>query len=74
LAYQINFFPNGGEDFKGIFYVNTTGFAIVRIDYKNVVKLKSFKLLGFSYKSQGQTGTSIFRKEKNNKYQLKFIK
>jgi len=73
LVYKINFFPNGREDFKGTFYVNTQDFAIVRIDYQNVAQLKGIKLLGFSYKELGRKGTMIFEKDGNEKYQLKFI-
>lgn len=73
FAYQINFFPNGGEDFKGTFYVNTHDFGIIRIDYQNVAKLRSLNLLGFSYREQGRKGTMIFEKGIKDKYQLKFI-
>jgi len=73
LVYKINFFPNGREDFKGTFYVNTQDFAIVRIDYQNVAQLKGIKLLGFSYKELGRKGTIIFEKGLKDKYQLKFI-
>jgi len=45
LVYKINFFPNGREDFKGTFYVNTSDFAILRIDYQNVKQLRSIKEL-----------------------------
>ena len=73
LVYQINFFPNGSEDFKGSFYVNTTDFAILRIDYQNVARLRNIKLLGLSYQELGRKGTMIFEKGNSKKYQLKFI-
>jgi len=73
LVYQINFFPNGGEDFKGTFYVNTTDFAIVKLAYQNVAKLRSIKLLGLSYQELGRKGVMFFEKNSSSKYNLKFI-
>ncbi len=73
LAYKINFFPNGGEDFKGTFYVNTEDFAILRIDYQNVKYLRSFKLLGLSFRELGRKGVMLFKKGNDDKYFLKYL-
>ncbi len=73
LAYEINFFPNGGEDFKGTFYVNKEDFAILRIDYQNVKHLRSIGLLGLSFKELGRKGMMFFEKGNNNKYHLKYL-
>ncbi|WP_010520639.1 carboxypeptidase-like regulatory domain-containing protein [Aquimarina agarivorans] len=73
LAYQIKFDPNGGEDFKGVVYINTDDFAVLRVDYQNIKPLRSIKLLGFSYKEQGYKGTMIFQKGAHEKYGVKYI-
>lgn len=73
LVYRIEFFPKRGEDYKGIIFVNTLDFAIMRIDYQNVAELRSFKLLGLSFKQQGFKGSMIYEKNTNNKYELKYI-
>lgn len=73
LVYQINFFPSGGEDFKGTFYVNTSDFAIVKLQYQNVAKLRSIKLFGLSYQELGRKGVMVFEQDSTNKYKLKFI-
>ena len=73
LVYKINFFPNGGEDFKGTFYVNISDFALVKLEYQNIEKLRSFKLLGLSYQELGRKGIMVFEKGDQSKYELRFI-
>ena len=48
FVYKISFTPKRKEDYKGIIYVNTDDFAIVRVDYENVKDLKNFRLLGLT--------------------------
>ncbi|SEK73941.1 CarboxypepD_reg-like domain-containing protein [Aquimarina amphilecti] len=72
-VYVIKFTPKRRGDFKGTIYVNTEDFAIVRIDYKNVKRLRSFNLLGVSFEENGYSGTTIFKKGSDGKYGVKFI-
>ncbi len=73
VVYVIKFTPKRRGDFKGTLYVNTTDFAVIRIDYRNVKRLRSFNLLGVSFQENGYSGTSIFEKGKDGKYGVKFI-
>jgi len=72
FVYKISFTPKGKEDYKGILYINTEDFAIVRVDYENVRPLKDFRLLGISYKIYLKKGTLIYAKSSTNKYSLKY--
>ncbi len=72
FVYKISFTPKRREDFKGMIYINTEDFAIVRVDYENVKALKSFSLLGVSYKSYLKKGTLIYAKNASNVYALKY--
>ncbi|MDH7447290.1 carboxypeptidase-like regulatory domain-containing protein [Aquimarina sp. 2201CG14-23] len=72
-VYVINFTPKRRGDFKGTIYVNTEDFAIMRIDYQNVKRLRSFNLLGLSFEENGYSGTTIFAKGPDGKYGVKFI-
>ncbi len=72
-VYVIEFTPKRRGDFKGTLYVNTQDFAIIRIDYQNVKRLRSFNLLGVSFEENGYSGTTIFSKGSDGKYGVKFI-
>ncbi|TYP76234.1 carboxypeptidase-like regulatory domain-containing protein [Aquimarina intermedia] len=72
-VYVIQFIPGRRADFKGTLYVNTEDFAVVRIDYENTKTLKNFGLLGLSYKENVYKGRTIFSKETDHKYHLKFL-
>ncbi|WP_378180473.1 carboxypeptidase-like regulatory domain-containing protein [Aquimarina sp. SS2-1] len=72
-VYVIKFIPKRRGDFKGTLYVNTEDFAIIRIDYQNVKRLRSFNLLGVSFEENGYSGTTIFEKGTDGKYGVKFI-
>jgi len=72
FVYKISFTPKRKEDYKGIIYVNTDDFAIIRIDYQNVKFLKNFNLLGLSYTHFLRKGTLIYYKKENNKYALRY--
>ncbi|MBW1294003.1 carboxypeptidase-like regulatory domain-containing protein [Aquimarina litoralis] len=72
-VYVIKFTPKRRGDFEGTMYVNTEDFAIIRIDYQNVKRLRSFNLLGISFQENGYRGTTIFKKGADGKYGVKFI-
>lgn len=72
-VYIINFAPKRSEDFKGTIYVNTEDFAIMRVDYQNVKRLKSFKLLGLMYREHLYKGTTFFSKGTDGKYGLRYL-
>ena len=72
FVYSIAFEPKRRADFKGVIYVNTDDFAIVRVDYENVKPLRTFGLLGVSFKEYLKKGTIIYTKNDNNKYALKY--
>ncbi|WOD44442.1 carboxypeptidase-like regulatory domain-containing protein [Hwangdonia lutea] len=72
FVYKITFTPKRKEDFKGVLYINTDDFAIVRVDYENVKNLKNFRLLGISYSEYLKKGTFIYAKNNSDKYALKY--
>jgi len=72
FVYKISFTPKRKADFKGVIYVNTDDFAIVRLVYENVKALKNFNLLGLSYRHFLKKGTLIYSKNENNKYTLRY--
>ncbi|WBL22921.1 carboxypeptidase-like regulatory domain-containing protein [Zunongwangia sp. HRR-M8] len=73
IAYVINFKPKRGADFKGKMFVSTEDFGLYRLDYDNVKPLKKFKLFGVSNKKDVFQGKMIFAKDKNDKYNLKYV-
>jgi len=72
FVYKISFKPKRKEDYKGFIYVNIDDYAIIRVDYENVKNLKSFGLLGISYKHNLEKGTIIYEKTNLNYYVLKY--
>ncbi|OIQ27335.1 MAG: hypothetical protein BM564_12620 [Bacteroidetes bacterium MedPE-SWsnd-G2] len=72
FVYKISFRPKGSADYKGIMYVNTEDFAILRLDFENVKSVEKFNLLGLSYNLFLKKGTYIYSKNNNDKYSLKF--
>ena len=72
-VYVIEFSPKGGADFQGTLYVNLEDYAVMRIDYKNVKSLRRIKLLGFHYEETAYQGTTIYAKNENGQYDLKFM-
>lgn len=72
LVYVIEFKPNRGDKFKGIIYVNSDDYAVVRIDYENIKPLFKFKLLGVSFSSNLEKGRMVFSKFENQKYSLSY--
>jgi hypothetical protein len=73
LVYKLTFSPKRSADYKGVIYINTDDFAIIRVDYENVKSLKTFKLLGISYNENIHKGTFIYSKDNTtNFYNLKY--
>lgn len=73
VNYIITFTPKGGKDFKGTMYVNTEDYAVMRLEYVNVKRLYGIKLLGISYKETINRGKSLFAKDENGGYSLRFM-
>ncbi|MDW5287952.1 carboxypeptidase-like regulatory domain-containing protein [Formosa sp. PL04] len=71
-VYKIAFKPKRSEDYKGILYINTDDFAIIRIDFKNVKSIKTFKLLGVSLDVYLRRGSLIYAKNSADSYSLKY--
>ncbi len=72
-AYIIHFEPKGRKDFKGTFYVNIEDFAVMRLDFENVRNISSFGLFGISYKAHRYRGKSIFSKDEDGGYSLRYM-
>ena len=72
-VYIISFSPKGKKDFKGILYVNTDDFAIVRMDFDNVRPIKKFSLLGITYRHTVLKGKFLFGKDGNKRYSPRYI-
>ncbi len=62
VAYIIRFSPKGKKDFKGVMYVNTDDFGVMRLEYENVRPLRKIKLLGISYEESVFNGKLFFAK------------
>ena len=54
-------------------YVNTEDYAVMRLEYVNVKRLYGIKLLGISYKETINRGKSLFAKDENGGYSLRFM-
>ncbi len=72
-VYIISFEPKGRKDFKGVLYVNTQDFAIMRLEFENVRPLKTFGLLGISYSRNKLKGKMLFAKEAAGGYGIKYM-
>lgn len=72
FVYKISFTPKRSAEYKGILYINTNDFAIVRVDYKNTKPIKNFNLLGISYREHLHEGTLIYAKTGTENYTLKY--
>jgi len=72
-VYVISFEPRGGADYEGTLYVNIENYAIVRLEYKNVKLLRNFRLLGITYQEHLYSGSALFERSINDKYEIKFI-
>ena len=72
-VYIIKFEPKGKKDFKGVMYVNTEDFAVMRLEFENVRPLKRFGLLGITYRRSLFKGKMLFAKESNGGYGPRYL-
>lgn len=72
-VYIISFVPKRSEDFQGTIYVNIDDYAIMRLEYENVKSLRRIRLLGLSYEERLYSGTTLFARGNNGKYELRFL-
>lgn len=72
-VYVIEFTPKGKKDFKGVLYVNTEDFAIMRLEFNNVRPLKTFGMFGVHYKRSVFKGKMLFGKDQHGKYVPRYI-
>jgi hypothetical protein len=73
LVYVISCLPKGSKNYKGVLYINSDDFAVVRIDFENVKPLFKFKLLGVSTNVYLEEGRMVFSKLNNEKYSLSYF-
>ncbi|MBX2828533.1 MAG: carboxypeptidase-like regulatory domain-containing protein [Flavobacteriaceae bacterium] len=72
-VYIIDFEPKGKKDFKGTLYVNTSDFAVVRLEFDNVRPLKRFGLLGIKFRQNVFRGKMLFAKELDGTYGPRYL-
>ena len=72
-VYILNFEPKGKKDFKGVMYINTDDFAIVRLEFDNVRPLRKFRLLGITMRENVFRGKMLFGKDLNGNYSPRYI-
>ncbi len=73
-VYVVDFWPKrSSADFKGRLYINIEDFAVMRLDFINVQRLRNFRLLGITYRETVYKGTMRFAKLPNGKYDLQFM-
>ena len=58
---------------KGVLYVNTQDFAIVRLDFENVKPLSKFGLLGINYRNDVFRCKMLFDKDLNGSYSPRYL-
>lgn len=72
-VYIITFEPKRRKDFKGVLYVNTEDFAVMRLEFQNVRPLKKFGLFGIRYRHSVFKGKMLFAKEASGGYGPRYI-
>ncbi|MEM7187076.1 MAG: carboxypeptidase-like regulatory domain-containing protein [Bacteroidota bacterium] len=72
-VFVLTFEPKGKKDFKGVMYVDTEDFAIVRLDFQNVRPLKRFGLLGIKYRNNVFRGKMLFSKNNEGTYSPRYL-
>lgn len=72
-VFILKFEPKGKKDFKGVMYVNTDDFAIVRLEFDNVRPLKKFGLLGITFRQNVFRGKMLFRKDESGTYSPRYL-
>ena len=71
--YVISFTPKRSEDYEGKLYIDADDFALVKMDFKNVKSLKTFKLLGISFNEYLKEGSMLFHKADDGLYDLQYL-
>ena len=72
LIYVIECNPKGNSKYKGILYINSEDFALIRLDFKNTKSLFKFKLLGVAFNQYLRKGKLLLSKFDNEKYNLSY--
>lgn len=72
-VYILKFEPKGKKDFKGTMYVNMDDYAIMRLEFDNVRPIKSFGLLGITFRHNVYKGKMLFQKDVNGGYSPKYL-
>lgn len=70
--YVLSFTPKKKGKLRGKIYINAIDFALVRLEYENLVPIKGLKLLGIDYKEPQYQGVAMFSKMNNGQYELQF--
>ncbi len=74
FVYKILFTPKRSANYQGVVYINTSNFAVIRVDYKNIKPLRKFKLFGVSYNKHTHKGTILYNKNNTtNTYNIKYV-
>ncbi len=72
-VYIIEYYPKSSRGkYKGRLFIHADDFALIRIDYQNIGVLRNFNFLGVFYRLNKRLVKRIFKKNKNNKYDLYF--
>ena len=72
-VFILSFEPKGKKDFKGMMYVNTADFAVVRLEFDNVRPLRRFGLLGIKFRQNVYRGKMLFKKDVTGTYSPRYI-
>ena len=72
-VFIISFEPKGKKDFKGVMYVNTADFAVMRLEFDNVRPLRRFGLLGIKFRQNVFRGKMLFMKDVTGTYSPRYI-
>ncbi len=71
-VYILSFVPKRTADYEGRLYIGMEDFAIMRMDFENVKRLRNIRLLGFMFRSTLHRGSIRFGKGPDGTYVLKF--
>jgi len=71
-VFVVSYEPKGSADFRGRLYIGMEDFAILRMDFENVKRLKNIRLFGFMFRALGYQGSIRFGRTAQGPYALKF--
>lgn len=72
-VYEIHFKPKKKGYYQGKMFVDADHFALVRIEYKNIIPIKSIKLFNVFYKEFLKTTLFQMKKLPNGRYALQYF-